>query len=85
MKVGRYTLENLVKAQAALAAVGKDIKKLLVEYDRRGGLIKEETKVDGHVVYVPVPLGTFWDFNKNAPRKVPLKERVKALVRPKRK
>lgn len=61
MQVGKYNLENEVKAEKAFAVAGKDMKKLLAEYDKLGGLIRLEG--------VPVPLGTFWNFAKGEMRK----------------
>lgn len=62
MIIGKYNLENEIKAVAAVGEVGdKNVKELLAAYDKRGGLIRLEG--------VPVPLGTFWDFNKGAIRK----------------
>ena len=62
MQAGKYILENEIKAADAVSEVGnKDNLKLLAAYDKRGGLIRLEG--------VPVPLGTFWDFNKGEIRK----------------
>lgn len=62
MQVGKYNLENEIKAVAAVGEVGdKNDLKLLAAYDKRGGLIRLEG--------VPVPLGTFWDFKKGEIRK----------------
>ena len=85
MQVGKYNLENEIKANDAVRSVGdKDKSALLAEYDRRGGLLREEVTVDGSRTYIPVPLGTFWDFAKGEARKVPLTGRPKVLVRAKK-
>mgnify|MGYP001592563579 CR=1 FL=1 len=69
MDVGKYTLENEIKAADAVKEAGtKDNLKLLVAYDKRGGLIRLEG--------IPVPLGTFWDFNKGEVRKPDAKLKV---------
>lgn len=56
-----YVLENRDKAAQAAEAADKNKTDILAEYDKRGGLIRTEK---GEVV----PAGTFWDFEKGAPR-----------------
>ena len=86
MQIGKYTLENRQKVEDAIRSVGdKDEKALLAEYDRRGGLMYEVAEEDGVKVKVPVPLGTFWDFTKQEPRKVAATARPKVIVRRKKK
>ena len=85
MQIGKYTLENRQKVEDSIRAVGdKDHKALLAEYDKRGGLIREEIMQDDARILIPVPLGTFWDFTKKEARKTPLAARPKTVVRKKK-
>jgi hypothetical protein len=86
MQVGKYSLENAQKVEDSIRAVGdKNEDALLAEYDRRGGLMREEVKQDGGTTLIPVPLGTFWDFAKSEARSKPLTSRPTTVLRKKAK
>lgn len=67
VKIGKYTLTNRVKAETALDLGGKDESLVLAHYDKMLGQIKD---LKGEVV----EHGTFWDFDKNAPKKAAVKK-----------